>query len=66
MSVTGLCQICESAEARFACDRCGAVVCDAHYDPQLGYCQECAAEARRSSGGNGGRDRDRTGFADRR
>ncbi|WP_435099779.1 hypothetical protein [Halarchaeum sp. P4] len=50
MSVTGLCQICESAEARFACDRCGAVVCRAHYDAELGVCAECASEQRRSQG----------------
>ncbi|GAD53744.1 hypothetical protein MBEHAL_2504 [Halarchaeum acidiphilum MH1-52-1] len=52
MSVTGLCQICESAEAQFACDRCGAVVCQAHYDPALGLCEECAAEERRSRNGD--------------
>ncbi|GAA0311220.1 hypothetical protein GCM10009066_25640 [Halarchaeum salinum] len=54
MSVTGLCQICEAAEAQFACDRCGAVVCQAHYDPSLGLCEECAAEERRSRGERGG------------
>ncbi|QLC32936.1 hypothetical protein EFA46_001485 [Halarchaeum sp. CBA1220] len=53
MSVTGLCQLCESAEARSACDRCGAVVCREHYDAELGVCTECAAEQRRSSGVTG-------------
>jgi len=53
MSVTGLCQICESAAAQFACERCGAVVCQAHYDPGLGLCEECAAEERRSRDENG-------------
>jgi len=49
MSVTGLCQRCES-EARFSCDRCGALVCQAHYDPSTGYCTDCAGEVR---GGRG-------------
>jgi len=56
MSVTGLCQICEAAEARFACERCGAVVCADHYDADLGYCQRCATEVR-----GGTRDRSDTG-----
>lgn len=46
MSVTGLCQICESAQAQFACDRCGSVVCDVHYDSELGLCSECAQDVR--------------------
>ncbi|GAA0286303.1 hypothetical protein GCM10009000_121830 [Halobacterium noricense] len=50
MSVTGLCQICESEQAQFSCDRCGALVCQAHYDPSTGYCTECAAEVRGGSG----------------
>ncbi|MFB6078800.1 MAG: hypothetical protein ABEJ80_07480 [Halarchaeum sp.] len=48
MSVTGLCQICEAREARFACERCGAVVCQEHYDADLGLCQSCATETRRA------------------
>jgi hypothetical protein len=45
MSVTGLCQICEN-QAQFACDRCGTVVCDVHYDSGLGLCTECAQDVR--------------------
>lgn len=44
MSVSGLCQICESAEAKHQCDRCGAMVCATHYDRELGLCTECATE----------------------
>lgn len=53
MSVTGLCQLCESAQAQFACDRCGTVVCDVHYDSGLGLCTECAQEVRSTEGGPG-------------
>ncbi|MFB6268546.1 MAG: hypothetical protein ABEH83_01285 [Halobacterium sp.] len=53
MSVSGVCQICERGDAQFACDRCGAVVCEAHYDAETGYCTECAAEARGGPGGPG-------------
>ncbi|WP_435127708.1 zinc finger HIT domain-containing protein [Halobaculum sp. D14] len=42
MSMTGVCQICEAAEARFTCDNCGALVCADHYDEQTGCCVECA------------------------
>jgi hypothetical protein len=44
MSVSGLCQICETAEATHDCDRCGALVCDDDWDRQSGFCVECAAE----------------------
>ncbi|MFB6073337.1 MAG: hypothetical protein ABEJ88_10285 [Halobacterium sp.] len=57
MSVSGLCSICENAQARFTCDRCGAVVCQAHYDADTGFCTECAAEVRRGrEDATGGRD----------
>ena len=46
MSVTGLCQICESAQAQFACDRCGRMVCETHYDRELGLCTDCAKRVR--------------------
>ncbi|MFB6113114.1 MAG: hypothetical protein ABEJ58_03295 [Halodesulfurarchaeum sp.] len=42
MSVAGLCQVCESAEARFSCTRCGQLVCEEHFDQELGLCLECA------------------------
>lgn len=45
MSVSGLCQICENAEARHDCDNCGQVVCGAHYDESVALCQTCAREA---------------------
>ena len=46
MSVQGLCQICEAAPATFQCSRCGALVCEAHYDRSSGLCTDCAAETR--------------------
>jgi B-box zinc finger. len=46
MSVSGLCQVCESAEAQFQCRSCGALVCAKHYDRDTGLCTKCA-----SSGG---------------
>jgi hypothetical protein len=46
MSVTGLCQVCGSEQAQFSCDRCGAVVCQSHYDAASGFCTECAGEVR--------------------
>lgn len=45
MSVSGLCQVCESAEARFNCDRCGRLVCSDHFDRGTGFCLECARES---------------------
>lgn len=47
MSVSGLCQICESAEARGSCERCGRLVCEKHYDEAFGLCLDC------SEGGSG-------------
>lgn len=46
MSVSGLCQICEVKEGRFTCDNCGAVVCEDHYDDDVGLCLDCARAAR--------------------
>ncbi|WP_199174700.1 hypothetical protein [Halegenticoccus soli] len=43
MSVTGVCQICEAAEATHACDQCGTLVCERHYDREHGVCVRCAA-----------------------
>lgn len=56
MSVSGLCEICGQGEAAHGCDRCGALVCEDHYDETLGLCVECAAEV---SPGSGHRDTDR-------
>ena len=52
MSVTGLCQVCEAAEARFSCGRCGRLVCPDHHDRDTGLCLECARES--GLGGDGG------------
>ncbi|AGB16669.1 hypothetical protein Halru_2077 [Halovivax ruber XH-70] len=46
MSVEGLCQICESRPAEHQCENCGALVCDVHFDSELGLCADCAAQAR--------------------
>jgi hypothetical protein len=69
MSITGVCQVCESAEASHACQQCGRAVCDEHYDRELSVCEVCATELRRigddssgrgesGPGGSGGRDVD--------
>lgn len=50
MSVTGLCQICESATAQSQCDRCGTIACQQHYHEEFGMCIECARTARPGDG----------------
>ena len=45
MSVSGLCQICESRTAEDRCENCGALVCSGHYERGLGLCADCAATA---------------------
>ena len=44
MSVSSPCEICGTADVTHACDRCGQLVCDEHFDEVLGLCIECAAE----------------------
>lgn len=44
MSVSGLCEICGSAEADDRCQRCGTIVCEDHRDDRRGVCADCAAE----------------------
>lgn len=44
MSVSGLCQICESATAEHQCNRCGSLVCHDHFDASRGLCADCVAE----------------------
>jgi hypothetical protein len=44
MSVSGLCQVCESTPAEDRCKRCGAFVCADHVDGRLGVCVECHAQ----------------------
>ncbi|WP_290819399.1 hypothetical protein [Halovivax sp.] len=46
MSVSGLCQICESRTAQERCDNCGTLACERHYERGLGLCADCAAQAR--------------------
>jgi hypothetical protein len=46
VSVTGLCQVCESARAVEQCRRCGTLVCRDHFDADTGFCVDCAREAR--------------------
>ncbi|WP_459881616.1 zinc finger HIT domain-containing protein [Halorubrum gandharaense] len=45
MSVEGLCDVCEAAEGRYTCDRCGAFVCPKHWDADAHVCLECAEVA---------------------
>ena len=53
MSVSGLCQVCESAEASHTCDQCGRTVCDQHYDDASSLCLDCSAAAGRGNGETG-------------
>ena len=46
MSVTGLCQLCESRPAEQRCDNCGTFACGQHFDRGLGLCADCASRAR--------------------
>jgi hypothetical protein len=54
MSITGVCQICESAEARHSCGQCGRAVCDDHYDREMTVCEVCATELRQGGADGGG------------
>lgn len=56
MSVSGLCGICQAAEAEAQCTRCGAMVCDDHRDERRGVCAECSAEFPGSSSDTGTED----------
>jgi hypothetical protein len=44
MSISGMCELCSTAEVEHTCGRCAKLVCDRHYDEDTGYCTECAAE----------------------
>lgn len=50
MSVSGLCQICETREAEDTCERCGRTACPRHYDEAFGLCLDCSEAAGRGSG----------------
>lgn len=52
MSVSGICQVCESREADRSCPTCGRVVCDADFEEGPGVCVICAGE----TGGEGPAD----------
>ncbi|ELY42120.1 hypothetical protein [Natronorubrum sulfidifaciens] len=45
MSVSGLCQVCESRPAEEQCQNCGALVCTVHYNETKGLCTDCFAQA---------------------
>lgn len=45
MSVSGLCQICESRPAQEQCPNCGTLACDTHYEDGKGLCVQCATQA---------------------
>jgi len=47
MSVSSPCEICQTADVRHTCDRCGQLVCDRHFDDETGLCVECAADVGR-------------------
>lgn len=62
MSVSGLCQICESREAEHSCGQCGRTICSQHYDEAFGLCMDCAEAAGGGGPGQpGGPDRDDVG-----
>ena len=46
MSFQGVCQVCESAPADRTCDGCGALVCDRHFEDDVGVCVQCASRVR--------------------
>ena len=47
MSLSGLCQICESNEAEYTCTQCGTPVCEKHYQRDNGLCIRCAERSGR-------------------
>jgi len=51
MSVTGLCQICETNEADHSCPNCGTLACADHWDEARGLCAQCAATVERGDDG---------------
>jgi hypothetical protein len=57
MSVSGLCEVCESARADERCEHCGAFVCLDHYDRDLAMCTACAADVGGADDGETGGDR---------
>lgn len=45
MSISGLCQICESRQAQERCPNCGTLACEVHYESEMGLCADCATQA---------------------
>ncbi len=56
MSVAGLCQVCESRNAEHQCPNCGALVCDVHFEDDLGICTTCASARGDRPGDDSGDD----------
>ncbi|WP_229122244.1 hypothetical protein [Halapricum desulfuricans] len=52
MSVSGLCEICGKPDIEHTCNRCGQLVCERHYNAEMGVCVECVSEI------SGGTERD--------
>ncbi|OVE84378.1 hypothetical protein [Natronolimnobius baerhuensis] len=50
MSVSGLCQICESRPAEERCENCGTLACEQHYERAMGLCADCATQAQPGMG----------------
>ncbi|AFO57331.1 hypothetical protein NJ7G_2090 [Natrinema sp. J7-2] len=50
MSVSGLCQICESRPATDRCANCGTLVCEVHFTETTGLCADCASQAQPGPG----------------
>ncbi|MBZ6495919.1 hypothetical protein [Natrinema longum] len=50
MSVSGLCQICESRPAANRCPNCGTLACEVHFDESLRLCADCASQAQPGPG----------------
>lgn len=44
MNVSSPCELCNRADVRGSCDRCGRLVCGEHFEEDLGLCVECVAE----------------------
>jgi hypothetical protein len=61
MSVSELCQICESRPADRTCERCGRTVCSQHYDNSFSLCMDCAEGAGSGSDEPGGPGREDAG-----
>ncbi|WP_226007835.1 hypothetical protein [Natrinema salinisoli] len=50
MSVSGLCQICESRPAQEQCSNCGTFACEVHFEETMDLCADCASQAQPGPG----------------